>query len=81
MPLGTCPGDSGGPLFDLEFVNNTSEKLYIQYGVIHGSISNCDGSRFPTIFGRVTDKLNWEFVQSLGQVHGVTMYNASKAYN
>ena len=68
-------------MFDLEFIDNTSKKLYIQYGVIHGAIRSCDGGRFPSIYGRLTEKFNWEFVQSLGKNHGVSVYNATKKGN
>ena len=44
---GTCRGDSGGPtLF------NDGNKTH-QLGVVHGSITSCDGRRFPGIFVRL----------------------------
>ena len=44
---GTCRGDSGGPtVFD-------DGIKYHQLGVVHGSITSCDGSRFPGIFVRI----------------------------
>ena len=44
---GTCRGDSGGPtLF------NDGIKTH-QLGVVHGSITSCDGRRFPGIFVRL----------------------------
>ena len=52
---GTCRGDSGGPA-----VFNDGIK-YKQLGVVHGSITSCDGSRFPSIFVRIDnpDVFNW----------------------
>ena len=73
----TCPGDSGGPLFDLVNLNSTSRR-YIQYGVIHGSIVRCSWTRFPGIFVRVTEPLVWKFIMTLGKINGVSKYNATK---
>ena len=56
---GTCRGDSGGPtLF------NDGLKTH-QLGVVHGSITSCDGSRFPSIFARID---NPEVFQWLSKV-------------
>ena len=44
---GTCEGDSGGPtLF------NDGIKTH-QLGIVHGAITSCDGSRYPSIFARI----------------------------
>ena len=74
---GTCPGDSGGPLFDLVFINSTFQQ-YIQYGIVHGSIRPCDGSTYPGIFVRLTERYVWEFIHSLGQIHSVSVYNTTQ---
>ena len=37
---------------------------YMQIGVVHGSISNCDGSRFPSIFVRLDHPDVLEFIQT-----------------
>jgi secreted trypsin-like serine protease len=66
---GTCRGDSGGPaLFSDGFKNQ-------QLGVVHGSITSCDGSRFPSIFVRIDnpDVFNWiSKVTSSGSVSGMS---------
>ena len=54
-PDSSCRGDSGGPALWFDGIKN------YQVGTIHGSIANCDGSRFPTIFVRMDnpDVLEW----------------------
>ena len=52
---GTCRGDSGGAALFFDGIKNQ------QLGVVHGSITSCDGSRFPSIFVRIDnpDVFNW----------------------
>ena len=52
---GTCRGDSGGPALFSDGIK------YQQLGVVHGSITSCDGSRFPSIYVRIDnpDVFNW----------------------
>ena len=51
----SCEGDSGGilltPVFNLRDGNTA-----VQQAVVRGSIRNCDGSAFPTIFNRLDNK-------------------------
>ena len=64
---GTCRGDSGGPALLFDGIKNQ------QLGVVHGSITSCDGSRFPSIFVRIDnpDVFNWiDNVTSSGVVKG-----------
>jgi len=55
--LGTCKGDSGGPMVQDDGV------VVTLIGIVHGSgaIASCDGSRYPSIFTRVNHPaiLNW----------------------
>ena len=53
--FGTCRGDSGGPMVQDDGV------IVTLIGVVHGAISSCDGSRYPSIFTRVNNPLilNW----------------------
>ena len=65
---GTCRGDSGGPALFSDGIKNQ------QLGVVHGSITSCDGSRFPSIFVRIDnpDVYNWILkVTSSGSVTGM----------
>ena len=61
---GTCGGDSGGPVlqFDDDFEDGEIPK-WVQIGAVHGSVANCDGSRFPSIFVRLDEPkiLEWIF--------------------
>ena len=52
---GTCRGDSGGPTLFYDGIKNQ------QLGVVHGAITSCDGTRFPSIFVRIDDPdvFNW----------------------
>ena len=68
---GTCRGDSGGPT-----VFNDGIK-YHQLGVVHGSITSCDGSRFPGIFLRIDNPEVFDWlskVTSSGLVTGKIFY-------
>jgi len=58
---GTCPGDSGGPLFTIKFVPELLDRRAIQRAVVRGSIKPCDGERFPSIFVRLDnyEVLKW----------------------
>jgi len=49
---GSCKGDSGGILWTPVFSSDTGE-LAVQQAVVRGSVRNCDGSRFPSIFNRL----------------------------
>jgi len=58
---GTCPGDSGGSLLQTQFIEDVGDSRSILRGVVHGSITPCDGTRFPSIFVRLDnhDILTW----------------------
>ena len=54
---GTCPGDSGGPLTVL-----TNNK-FLQVGTVHGSVIDCDNTKFPTVFVSLLDYEVLNFVR------------------
>lgn len=58
---GTCPGDSGGTLLTVPFIDKIQDSRSILAAVVHGSIKPCDGTRFPSIFVRLDnhDILSW----------------------
>merc|ERR1711981_997773 len=58
---GTCPGDSGGTLLITPFIEKIQDSRSIIVAVVHGSISPCDGTRFPSIFVRLDNHniLSW----------------------
>ena len=67
---GTCRGDSGGPTLFNDGIK------YHQLGVVHGSIRNCDGSRFPGIFVRIDNPEVFDWlskVTSSGLVSGKSL--------
>ena len=65
---GTCPGDSGGTLLKTEFIESIGDVRSVLVGVVHGSIKECDGSRFPSIFSRMDnyDILSWVVEEAFG---------------
>ena len=75
-------GDSGGPLFDNVYYNDTTKdtpkvvRRFMQFGTVHGSPRNCDGSRFPGIYTRLTEETVLEFLKSLGRTNGNSVYVA-----
>ena len=66
---GTCPGDSGGTLLTTQYIEDIKDSRSILIGVVHGSIKECDGSRFPSIFSRIDnyDILTWVVDEVFGQ--------------
>ena len=52
----TCRGDSGGPL--VEF--NSEEEYYVQVGIVTGGA--CQSEREPSVFARIEDNHNFEFI-------------------
>ena len=57
--LGTCPGDSGGPLVHY----NQEDFLNFQVGVVYGSLLECDDRKYPSLYGRVDDYHNLNFIR------------------
>ena len=59
---GTCPGDSGGILMSKTFKKDIGF-ITTQQAVVHGSRSECDGERYPSIFVRLDncEVLRWIF--------------------
>ena len=59
---GTCPGDSGGILMAKKFYLDQGF-ITTQQAVVHGSKSQCDGKRYPSIFVRLdnSEVLPWIF--------------------
>ena len=55
---------------------NIKKEIYEQYGIIHGSGGNCDGSHFPGIYTKVTNDRVLEFLESNGTKSGNLMYEA-----
>ena len=55
---GTCPGDSGGPLTVL-----TNNNRFLQVGTVHGSVDDCDNTKFPTVFVNLLDYEVLDFVR------------------
>ena len=51
----SCEGDSGGILWT-PFFNKGQGNTAVQQAVVRGSIRNCDGSAFPTIFNRLDNE-------------------------
>jgi hypothetical protein len=58
--LGSCRGDSGGPL--LWF--NTDEDKMVQIG-IHSGAASCASIDFPEIYGNLADEFTLKFVQAV----------------
>ena len=52
----TCRGDSGGPATFFDGIKHR------QLGVVHGSITSCDGSRFPSIFVRIDNPEVYDWI-------------------
>ena len=52
---GSCEGDSGGILWTPVFSLDEGE-IAVQQAVVRGSIRNCDGSRFPSVFNRLDNR-------------------------
>ena len=67
---GSCKGDSGGILWTPVFSSDTGE-LAVQQAVVRGSVRNCDGSRFPSIFNRLDSQevLPWIKANVFGKFH------------
>ena len=67
---GTCEGDSGGILWTPVFKADEGE-IAVQQAVVRGSIRNCDGTRFPSIFNRLDNKkvVQWLKSNVFGKFH------------
>ena len=69
---GTCKGDSGGILWALVF-NLDEGEIVVQQAVVRGSIRNCDGTRFPSIFNRLdnSEVLPWIKAKVFGKFYHI----------
>ena len=67
---GTCPGDSGGILLKQVWTPDEGD-IAVQQAVVRGSIRDCDGTRFPSIFNRLDNKkvLPWIKSNVFGKFH------------
>ena len=67
---GTCPGDSGGILLKQEWTTDEGD-IAVQQAVVRGSIRDCDGTRFPSIFNRLDNKkvIQWLKSNVFGKFH------------
>ncbi len=50
--LGSCKGDSGGPLIKFEHDNGPGVAQYTQFGVVQGGVGACGSGDFPSIYVR-----------------------------
>lgn len=51
-----CPGDSGGPLMQVGYVNELQR--FVQYGIVSFGKASCAIGE-PAVFTKVTDFLRW----------------------
>ena len=58
--LGSCRGDSGGPLLWFD----TNEDKMVQIG-IHSGAASCASKDFPEIYGNLADEFTLKFVKSV----------------
>jgi len=57
--LGTCRGDSGGPLIIED--NNR----HIQVGIVYGSLDECSDKKFPSLYARLYDYDVLNFIRNV----------------
>ena len=57
--LGTCPGDSGGPLT----IYNGEINRFVLIGAVRGSAKECSDLEFPSLFARLEDYEILKFVR------------------
>lgn len=57
--LGTCPGDSGGPLT----IFDKKSKRFLLIGAVRGSANECSDLEFPSLFARLEDYEILKFVR------------------
>ncbi len=59
--MGSCPGDSGGPL--MRYRTHTRDPAYLQVGVVSGGVGRCGDENFPGVYVRVDDPRVLRFVR------------------
>ena len=57
--LGTCPGDSGGPLI---YYDQDADKN-LQIGIVYGSLQECSDQTYPSIYARLDNYYNLNFIR------------------
>ena len=57
--LGSCPGDSGGPLT----IYDKKIKRFVLLGAVRGSLDFCNDLEFPSLFARLEDYQILKFVR------------------
>ena len=62
--VGSCKGDSGGPLLKM----NDAYTGYIQIGIVHGGISGCGNKQYPSIYARIEDPEIHEFITGVSKL-------------
>ena len=56
--IGSCFGDSGGPLQGLTLYNE-KEARYVQFGIVSFGHKNCGKEGFPGVYTRVAYFMDW----------------------
>jgi len=69
--VGSCKGDSGGPL--IEVINKDGQSKALIRGVVYGCIGACCSKEYPTIFANMADKKIWNFIMKEG-LNPTTIY-------
>ena len=57
--LGSCPGDSGGPLT----IYDKKIERFVLLGAVRGSLEYCNDLEFPSLFARLEDYQILKFVR------------------
>ena len=57
--LGTCPGDSGGPLI---YYNQDTDKN-LQIGIVFGSLQECSDQNYPSLYARLDNYYILNFIR------------------
>lgn len=60
--VGTCAGDSGGPLIMYKTDLNTFKKTFFLFAVLYGGVVNCDNSVYPSIYNTVALKNTYDWI-------------------
>ena len=57
--LGTCPGDSGGPLI---YYDQDADKN-MQIGIVYGSLEECSDQNYPSLYARLDNYYILNFIR------------------